>query len=273
MAIKSFLFVFFGFIGFFDILSGNGEESFSREKKLLLVNAGGAALIATWGFIHWDYGQKKAHAESEGWFEKDSNSGGADKLGHFYSNYTFTHILSSVYEDWGYSRREAALNGAISSFALMGFMEVGDAYSRYGFSHEDFLMNSLGSSLGYLIRRYPGLSEKIDFRVEYNPSFQENDFITDYENMKHLVAFKLNGFESFRETPLKYFELHLGYYTRGYSNRAEERGHGRERNVFFGITINISKFFKARGYRRTARFLNFYQPPFTTAFLKRDLND
>ncbi len=70
--------------------------------------------------------------------------GGADKLGHFYSSYLVSHGFSYLCTVWGFSREQASKYGSWSSFGLMSFMEIGDAFSHYGFSYEDFFMNFTG---------------------------------------------------------------------------------------------------------------------------------
>jgi hypothetical protein len=146
-------------------------------------------------------------------------------------------------------------------------MEVGDSFSeQYGFSYEDFIMNGLGSYLGYVLETNPGLDRKIDIRIEYKPSDDNGiDIFTDYENSKYLVALKLDGFSSVRNKYLKYLELHLGYYTRGFDDINKKK----ERNIYFGLGINLSKIFHERAWKKTATFLEYYQIPYTDIQFKR----
>ena len=52
--------------------------------------------------------------------------------------------------------------GAFSYFAIMGYMELGDAFSDYGFSYEDLLANGTGVLLGYVLHKDTELVDKID---------------------------------------------------------------------------------------------------------------
>ncbi len=251
------------------VTPAHGFRELTREEKMIAVNAGALLAIAGWGAAFWDYGESSPALKDEGWFQEDTDKGGADKLGHFYTNYLVGRGLSSLYGSWGYEPGRAALYGALSSFGVMGFMEIGDSISDYGFSHSDLIMNLLGSCAGYLLDTHPAIARKIDFRVEYVPDFQEADIVTDYDRMRFLVAVKLDGFDVVTNNYLKYLELHLGYYVDGY----QEAGDDRSRKVYAGIGINLSRIFRTRSCPTAAKVFNYYQVPHTSIKLNRDLNE
>jgi uncharacterized protein YfiM (DUF2279 family) len=249
-----------------DFLSA--EEGWSKEQKVLMTNLGGIAAVTAWGIVNWDYFANDPKQVNEGWFSEDSYEGGADKCAHFYFSYALAHALSGTFEYWHYPSEKAALLGSLSSFGIMSYMEFGDAFSSYGFSHEDFLMNLFGAAAGYLLYVNPDLSKKIDFRVEYIPNFDQGDVFSDYDNMKFLMAVKLDGFDQIQNPYLKYLEIHLGYYARGYPNDIN-----KERNIYLGIGISLSKIFNKRSMKKTARVFNYYQLPYTYISVDKDLND
>jgi uncharacterized protein YfiM (DUF2279 family) len=257
--------VFFTVSVFADVL--DGYEKITKEEKLYITNLGGLAVLTTWGIISWDYGERNSHAKSEGWFSQNTSEGGADKLAHFYASYLASHGISSLCESWGYSIDNASQYGALSSFGLMSFIEIGDSFSNYGFSYEDFLMNFLGCSAGYVLYKYPEYARKIDFRIEYIPDFSVKDMSTDYENMKFLLAVKMNGFDSIQNTYLKFFEYHMGYYARGYSDDNK----GKKRNIYVGLGINLSKIFSDLSHKRVSKVFNYYQFPYSYLQVKREL--
>lgn len=239
-----------------------------RNQKILNVNLAGVGVITAWGVSRWDYFSRSHHSGSENWFQNDTESGGADKLGHLYTSYVLSHGLSALYEHWCFNRSDAALYGALSSLAITGYMEIGDSFSEFGFSHEDLIVNAIGSVFGYYLYRDPELSSKLDLRWEYGFDPEGNDFTTDYNNSKYLFALKLNGFEAFRDGFLKHFELHLGYYTRGFDDPAA----ANERNVFIGIGFNLTDLFRRHGHRKTATFFNYYQLPGTSLEFEKNVN-
>ena len=245
-------------------------EELPKEDKLLYTNAGVVAAITAWGIANWDYGANSPTSSSEGWFGRDTKEGGADKLGHAYGTYVFSHGLGALYRHWGYDEERAARYGAYSAFGVQAFMEVGDSFSRYGFSWEDMVMNAAGAAAGYLLATQPELARRVDFRIEYEPNFGGSDIFTDYEHQKYLLALKFDGFDTTRETPLRYLELHLGYYARGYSQSNPAL---TERNVYAGVAVNLSRLFDSSGWHKTATVLRYYQPPYTSLRLHTDLND
>ena len=239
-----------------------------QRQDILNVNLTGIGIVTIWGVANWDYFTQSPQAGSEDWFQNDTGSGGADKIGHMFTGYVTAHGLSNLYESWCMNRDDAALYGALSSLAIMGYMEVGDAFSEYGFSREDFISNSIGSLLGYYLYTNPELASKLDFRWEYGLHPNHNDFVTDYENSKYLFALKLNGFEYFRNNFMKHIELQVGYYSRGFDDPSASR----ERNLFFGIGLNLTDLFRRNSYKKTATVLRYIQIPGTNIEFDKDQN-
>ncbi|MBN1664695.1 MAG: DUF2279 domain-containing protein [Deltaproteobacteria bacterium] len=240
-------------------------KNLPKENKAVLLNAAAGAVILTWGALSWDYGERNPHFQSEGWFEKDSPEGGADKVGHVYTGYALSHLFYYRYKHWGYDEQKAIRLGSLSSLGVTTLMEIGDSFSHYGFSCEDELFNILGAVIGYYLVRYPEAAGKIDFRVEYDP-FREGkhkrDFLTDYERIKYLFAVKFGGFDALRETYLKYFEFQVGYYARGYDDYDEDTGKhdGRRRKLYAGIGLNIGSLL---GPFWKTKLFNYVQVPYT----------
>ncbi|MDH5387837.1 MAG: YfiM family protein [Gammaproteobacteria bacterium] len=252
------------------LLSDCTTESPWQEQKQDIINANltGIGVVTIWGVANWDYFTSSPKSTEENWFQNDTSSGGADKIGHMYTSYVSTHGLSYLYETWCINKDDAALYGALSSLAILGYMEVGDSFSDYGFSNEDFIANSIGSLLGYYLYINPDIASKIDLRLEYGIHPNNNDLTTDYENHKYLLALKLNGFEYFRNSFMKHIELQVGYYSRGFDDPLATR----ERNLFFGIGLNLTDLFRRHSYKKTATVLRYIQIPGTNIEFNRDIN-
>ncbi|PLX42552.1 MAG: DUF2279 domain-containing protein [Deltaproteobacteria bacterium] len=205
----------------------------------------------------WDYGENDPHATSESWFGLDTKHGGADKTGHIYAAYLFGRGSAELYMNWGFERSEAAARGLLTSLALTTVMEIGDSFSDYGLSPQDLVANAVGMGLGYILSAYPKAGKFIDLRVEYLPSALDGDPTTDYEHMKHLAAFKLSGFDALGSSWLRFFEIHLGYYTRNFSGPSEG---DEERNLYAGVGLNLSELLATTRYGGVFRYL---QLPYT----------
>jgi len=229
----------------------------------------GVGVVLAYGVAKWDYFSRSPHTADEGWFQADTEAGGADKLGHFYASHLLTDLFSTQYQQWGYDQRKAGRSGAMSSFLLMGMMEAGDSFSDYGYSSEDMLMNLLGSFIGYQRFVSDDWHRRVDFRVEHNLDGGNNDPFTDYQRIKFLMAIKLDGFDSLRGTGLEWLELNLGYFSRGYGNDEVID----TRTIYLGVGFNLARLFERSGWHRTAAALHYVQVPKTSITVEHKLPD
>lgn len=260
---------------YFEMATFKPESPLTDEElrtRVIYTNVIGAGVIALWGTAFWDYFTISPVTGDEGWFGEDTKYGGADKLGHVYSTYVWSLGFASLYEYWGMTEEDSLLYGPLSAWVFQGMMEVGDSFSEsQGFSYEDLVMNTVGAAFYYVREKYPEVKRKVDFRLEYIPDFNADvDFFTQYNSMKYMMALKFSGFNSMEDTPMKYFELQVGYYTRGYSEH--ENYASKERVIYAGIGLNSSEVAKALGWEKTSKFLNYYQLPYTYVPFGYDLD-
>lgn len=242
----------------------------SRETKALLLNAAVGLGIVSWGLSAWDYGEYSFNTKSEGWFEKTTREGGADKAGHLYSSCLMASLFGALYKKWEFEAGNAARYGFWSAIAMSALMEFGDGFSHYGFSHEDMIANTLGAGLGYCFLRHPALREKVDFRIEYLPDpgdFNGGDPTTDYEHMKYLVAIKGSGFPPLSDTFLTYLEFQAGFYARGYDDYQPDGKDDRRQVAFLAIGVNVEKLLAPVWKTSLWRYL---QAPFTYIPVKKE---
>jgi hypothetical protein len=248
---------------------GEDEAGWSKEKKLMAINAAAVVGIGAYGLRYWNYGEDKFHFVRERWFQRNSIHGGADKLGHAFSSQVAVVAYAALLEGWGYDRRRAAVNGALSAWTSFFMMEVGDALSRHGFSVEDLTMDSLGVVMGYLRVRFPEFEKRVDFRVSYWPSYgagkSDVDYASDYSGYRYLLAFKGDGYDTTSSTWLRHLELHAGYYTRGYQTLDEDHYGPPHRVVYGAVAVNLSSLLDRQDWHRTATVLHYYQVPFVFA--------
>lgn len=200
--------------------------------------------VTVLGLYSWDWGSSKRFRwNPEGWFGENTGSGGADKLGHAFTSYTMTNVLADRLIRQGRSPERSALSAALTTQAIMMYVELFDAYSDdHGFSREDVAMNLLGTGLAYARLVRPELRDRLDFRMAYSPSDLKGfKPLSDYEGQKYLMALKLGGFDGLRNTPLRFIEIHAGYYARGFSASARARGDDRTRSSYFGLGLNLNE--------------------------------
>jgi len=249
------------------------DDDLPRETKVRNLNLLAAGTVITWGIINWDYFQESPKSTNEDWFGHGTDEGGADKVGHLYTTYALSHLFAAIYRSWDYPDEPAMRLGTYSALGTMTIMELGDAFSEdYGFSYEDMLMNCAGALAGYWLGTHPQWQQRLDLRLEYAPSLSdfETDVVTDYEHHKYLLALKASGFEALQDSPLKYLELHLGYYARGYDDyKPYLADDDRERTVYVGLGLNVGKLIE--GVWKT-RIFDYLQVPYTYIPLEHDLD-
>lgn len=265
-------------------VTSNGITETQARLRIAAVVGTVALSVGAYGMNNWWEGgfSGKFQTVDEGWFGKDTDYGGTDKLGHMYSNYLGTRLLSWLYEGLLHDRERAQKLGLITTLGTFAAVEIVDGFSNeWRFSKEDLLADIAGATLGYLVERNPEWDEKFDFRLHYLRSSQEGeqktswDPLSDYSGQTYVIAVKASGFESLRNRPvLRYLEAAIGYNARGFDSVDGVRTGTPERHLYFGVSLNLSQilndtvFEKRRGSRTqriTDGFLEFVQVPGTAA--------
>lgn len=218
--------------------------------------AGGAAVLFGYGYRTWwsDGLTSDFRTQREGWFGPDTKFSGIDKLGHAYTGYFAVRAMTPLFRSVGNSPDDALRLATFTTWGAMTAMEVIDGFSRdYRFSHEDFIANTVGVALGYLMETQPGLDRLVDFRFAYRRSQLSNwDPPGDYAGQRFHVAFKADGIDALRDVPVvKYLELNVAYGAPGVDTPDEWRLHDfalRRREVFLGVSLNLSRLLADAAY-------------------------
>jgi hypothetical protein len=211
-------------------------QSLSLEVTALL------AVSIYIGVDQWDWGRTGFHPYREGWFGKSTGYGGIDKLGHAWSAHVMSDCLTWRLQFLGFNKYESAITAAMLTGVAFLVVEIGDGFSKYGASYEDFVASAVGIGFSFLRNTVPGLPEKVDFRMQYIPTGHGDSLgLGDYSGKKFLLAWKLAGFEAFKDGPLRYLELHTGYYTRGNYEWEHAAGIAKTRSAYVGIGLNLSE--------------------------------
>lgn len=168
----------------------------------------------------------------------------------------------------GADKATALKYAAWHSFIAVTIMELGDGTSPdHGFSYEDQVVNTLGILTSYYLLKHPSLDDKIDVKIEFvfgDTAFEMGGkLFDDYDHSSYLFALKFAGFDSFKDTPLRFFEMHLGYRTRGFLDDDPDRF----RDVYWGIALNVGEIYDYLSGDKTNKyikgFFEYYQPRYT----------
>lgn len=216
------------------------------QRNILLIGTTTAAFAAYGRAKWWDQGFGGGFKTAgEGWFGRNTDNGGTDKLGHMFTTYTGTRLLASAFAAAGNGREASVRLAGWTTLGIFTGIEVVDGLSRnWRFSPEDALMNAAGVALGVLMENRPGLDEKIDLRFAYRKSSGSRfDPFGDYAGQRYLLVLKAEGFDALRSTPaLRYLELGIGYQARF------TPGGERRRDVYVGVSLNLSRLLADAAY-------------------------
>lgn len=186
------------------------------------------------------------HFHSEGWFGRDTYVLGMDKGLHAWKAYVITDVVQSAIARRTGDSRSAAITAGLFGMAVTTLAEAGDGFSKTtGFSYEDEVSQVVGIGLSIVRNTVPGLRDKLDFRLQLTPKFNGELSTTRGReaNSKYLLALQLAGFPKLERSPLRFIELHLGYFARGFTDRERLRGDPLSRHGYVGIGFNIQQLF------------------------------
>ena len=215
-------------------------------------------------------GSDPFHFGSEGWFGRDTYALGMDKFLHGWKTYVYTDVIQSVIARRTGDSRSAAITAGIFGLGLTTLAEIGDGFSETtGFAYEDQVAHVAGAALSVTRNIVPGLRDKLDFRLQLTPKFDGSLGNTRGRaaNSKYFLALQLAGCPKLERSPLRFAELHLGYYARGFSQPERDRGDPLRRRIFVGVGFNLQQLFRKQPRSAPERWikgaLDYIQVPYT----------
>jgi hypothetical protein len=236
------------------------------------------ALLAGYSVVHVGTALKNPQPfrfQVEGFFGRNTNNLGLDKLAHGFNTYVFSDLLYHRIARKAGGGLPSALTAATLAVGLQTLGEVTDGFhERSGFSVNDMAFNVAGGGFSVLRNSVPGLKEKLDFRLSVIPNRHVYSFKgkPHYEQQRYLFALKLAGFERLERTPLRLIELHLGYYGKDFLREDRAAGVIPQRKVFAGFGINFGELLfrnsRSTAGRAARSVLHYIQPPYTTLRVK-----
>lgn len=269
------------------VASTDSESAKSIVRYSLL--GGTVPVIFLFGVKAWDWrGDHSFYSHREYWFGQNTEFGGADKGGHFLAHYMLERGLYQVF-DWTENGSSRKYIYSVGMAETVGFMiEVGDGFSsHYGFSYEDFVVDSVGIVTGALLDYYPVAGGFLGFSGRYIPTggYKHNEhdknkidavlgFVNDYSGWTYMANFKLAGFERVGihlPLALRLLQFDIGFGSKGYTSYDKGRyARPHKREIVYGISLNSAQLLdeslseSSRSgaiYTTTHKALEFYHIP------------
>ncbi len=249
-----------------------GHVSFGGQVKSVAWEIGlfAAYLTATNVAKVTEVGAKSFHFQNEGYFGKSTYNLGIDKFAHAYDTYLIAEIMRARIDRKTDDSPGSAYAAAAIASGLMLYGEFYDGIKKSsGFSLQDVVFNIGGAGFSILRHQIPGLADKLDFRVEVIPDHNIFTFSGQrhYAQQHYLLALKLSGFERFEHSPLRFAELHVGYYATGITPNARANGDPLHRRPFVGIGVNLGELLFHNSSSRVGRaansVLDYVEVPYT----------
>ncbi|MGE5807456.1 MAG: DUF2279 domain-containing protein [Ignavibacteria bacterium] len=217
----------------------DSTKCFFNKKTISIIalSAGlGASLISS--YVAWWKDDSRSFRFYSGHWLNDPGLNGIDKIGHFFTSYMFYRVQRDLLIWGGYSEDFSTLTSAILTFSFALGIEIGDAFSPYGFDYQDLTFNICGLGYGFLQDRIPVL-QNFKFKWSYIPrgsfSFPPK-FTTHYDDHIYWFTINLHGlFESsFGKYWPEFIQPALGF-------SVENLGNSRE--FIIGIDFNLLPLF------------------------------
>lgn len=210
------------------------------------------------------------HFHKEGWFGKSTADVGVDKLAHAYSTYVISELIHARLRRKTQNARGIQFTAAALASVAMLYTEFWDSIERSaGWSWQDVTFNALGAGFSILRNSVPNLDQKLDYRMMIVPNSKifEAEGKGHFEQQRFFLALKPSGFEAFKEGPLRFLELHVGYYGKDFTLSDRAAGVRPKRRIFVGVGINLRELLFKNSRKSVGRaageVLDYFQPPYT----------
>jgi hypothetical protein len=217
----------------------------------------GAVYGTAWVWVSAAWWSRKSDSNGfvfmdEGAFGIDTYAGGADKLGHYYTNYLMNRSFAGILEWGGFDRTGSIIASTALTTAFFTAVEFKDAYHlKYGFSWGDITANLTGQGTALALMLLPKLDEAVSVKIMYFPS---SDFFhslstdgplntpEDYSGQTYLLAYHLASLPVVKEKRelflLRFVDVSFGYGTRNYKPVPNPPVPVRE-EISLGLSVNF----------------------------------
>ncbi len=228
------------------------------------------AALYTWAYFAWYRGRNLSptlELRDEGFFGIDTYAGGADKLGHMYSNYALTRLTTNLLQYGGWGKTTSTILSAGLTLSFFTAIELKDGYHRnFGFSWGDMAFNGLGIGMAIIMDTFPQVDAIFDFKVEYVPTdlFIDQvvneglvDAAEDYSGQTFMLAWHLSSVPQLQDHSstawMRYLDAVVGFKSTHYLPKPVEPGAIPRQDLFLGLSLNVQQIIDDTFYRKPAQ--------------------
>jgi hypothetical protein len=220
------------------------------KAHMWVVGMGGVLMLG--GSISWKFSKEwtgKYRLINEGFFQKWTYAGGADKLGHMYTDYVLVRILNQVYQSYDYSASDAVFYAWVNGSLIRTVMEFADGFTTFKASGGDLLFNMMGSTVSALLLKNPDWDETFNFSWSYLPSqdvrkgrLDASSFSIDYSGMVFTWDTNLKGARKLAGAHyaswMDRYQIGVNYRTRYFRDPDKSK---RQRIVGMSLGLNLEE--------------------------------
>jgi hypothetical protein len=226
------------------------------------------------------------HFTTEGFFGRNTYTGGVDKMAHFVDYTVAQRALHYTYQRIGYDSSQSGWLAFGTALAAGLTTEIGDGTTIFGFSWEDLLMDGLGAGTATLLTR-SGWNDTFGFRFgsisqEATPAccVDNSNIGRDYSGEVYTADVKISGLARrlrFDPGPARFLLFSVTYGTNGYDTVAPQL---RQRLVGLEVGIHFSEILRSIGLPSEPVwgeviyfFFDTIRIPFTAIGVRYDVNN
>lgn len=234
------------------------EVSNDGDSRGKWISAGSLAgvygALTLWSYIAWYHNKEQLPeftVNGDGWFGQDTYAGGSDKLGHLWGNLVISRLTTKILRAGGWRKLPASVIASSLSLAFFTYVEIKDGF-YYQFSTGDMVGNVIGAGLSVLMVNVPRVDELIDFRVEYRPTSEYINSLTesgdvnvveDYSGQTYMLALHLKGFDRLARSKwfgwTQYVDIVGGFQSVNYKPEPANPDAPRNQSLFMGVALNM----------------------------------
>jgi hypothetical protein len=263
------------------------EKLFTTATTVWTASAVAAGVLQGIG-APLQYGWVGWNVTDEGWFGRNTYTGGADKVSHFIISSGVSRLLYETYTTLGHPKDQSFTLAVATAFMSGTMVEIMDAFSVYGFSFQDLTVDALGSAAGALINRYE-LQDMLGLRIglvetEIPASAIGSSVETlgrSYNDEIYAADLKLGGLiRRMNADPgfARFFLTSFVFFTKGFGY--DPPLPTRYQEVGFEVGLNFPEILKAFGVSESTwwgqgliAIFNFFRFPFTQVGVYYNLFD